>query len=557
MAVSGDIQTFSLVAIGRLMHAEKKTGVLKIVNEGEVIRFFFKNGHIIFVDGELERAFALETLLLSEHLITADSLQEAKNIAGQSTKDITRILIEKKIVAEEDLKRLFHFRLKETACKALTWQEGMFEYQDGLNDFQTVIPLKLDTVRFLAEAEKWREFRALIPNDYAVFRIKAAVDSRSESFSSPGVHRVMLMIDGVRNVYEIMEETGMARMMVYRALQLLIQQDVVELEKGREEMDSEKMFNRKVMLQYFARLVNEVMTNLTMELGRKKSESILDKGTQETSHATFFLQLLKAGEPTDTNVERMNAWMIERQQTIATQDIFNGFQKILLFLLDEEHQLLGFKSFKTTIQRAIALSEKAGSEERPIASSVLALLSSALKDRQELAGTNGSFDGLTTENGSRDERSVIPFPHLNQVGGAAIIAFYSRVLQIVTQDLETAIGSKVNDLLSEIITASQYNEKFLSQYHVTDDVKTNVERIRRHISDKGYRLSKISFIKGFQQALIALLLEEKQLLGIRPAIASIRKIESQILFFKQNEFKWLADHLLQTIQASGNFDTGG
>jgi hypothetical protein len=376
-----------------------------------------------------------------------------------------------------------------------------------------------------------------------------------DSFSVQGVHRVMLMIDGERNIYEIMEETGMARILVYKALQVLIRQGVVELDASSLEKHSGKRFSRKRILQYFAWVVGEVMTDLTVELGRKKSESILNMGAKETSHDAFFLQWLKTEEPTDTEAERMNAWMIEQRQDVSAKDLFAELQQILLFLLKEECRLLGYRSFSTTIQRIINLSEKVSPKERQIASAVISLLTNVLKDQNDFKGTSVSFDGLTTENERKDEQHVIPFPRLSQVGGAAIIAFYSRVIQLVMQDLQAAIGSKATALILKIIKNSPYNEKFLSQYQVNDDIKTNVERIRRHISDKGYRLSKISFIKGFQEALIELLLEEKHLLGSKPAIASIRKIETQIPFLKQNEFKWLADHLLQTIKAYGSFES--
>ncbi|MEJ2097714.1 MAG: hypothetical protein P8Y38_11410 [Deltaproteobacteria bacterium] len=322
------------------------------------------------------------------------------------------------------------------------------------------------------------------------------------------------------------------------------------------EKHSGRRFSRKSILQYFAWVVGEVMADLALELGRRKSESILDKGAKETNHDAFFLQWLKIEEPTDTEAERMNTWMIEQQQDISAKDLFAGFQQILLFLLKEECRLLGSRSFSATIQRIINLSEKVNPKDRPIASTMISLLTKLLKEQNDFKGFSESFDGLTTEGEPKDGQHVIPFPRLSQVGGAAIIAFYSRVIQLVMQDLQAAIGFKATALIAKIITNSPYNEKFLSQYQVNDDVKTNVERIRRHISGKDYRLSKISFIKGFQQALIELLLEEKHLLGSKPAIDSIRKIENQIPFLKQNEFKWLADHLLQTIKAAGNFETG-
>jgi predicted transcriptional regulator len=424
-----------------------------------------------------------------------------------------------------------------------------------LNGFVEDVQLEIDPDRLLSEAEKWKDYRVLIPDDRVVFRIKNT-DFRFTSIPAEGVHRVMLMIDGERNVYEIMNETGLTRAAIYKALKKLFLQGVIEREQRHTDTDTGKFLNKSITMRFFLKLVGEIMADLTMELGEKKSESILDNSTKATNHDEFFLQTIKVGESTETNIQRMNAWMVEQQRHISARDLVNGFKNIITFLLREEYHLLGFKSLKNTIQRVLEISDTIPQEEQQIADSMIGFLKRVLNDEKELVDTEGSFNSLSTDDESKKDHDIIPFPHLSQIGGAMVIAFYSRILQFIMDDLDAAIGSKSDGLILKIMANSPYHEKFLSQFNVRDDVKTNVERIRQSISDRGLRLSKISFINGFQQALLDLLYEEKQLLGTKAAGASVMKVEKLIPILKQQEFKWLAEHLIQTIKSRSDFMDG-
>jgi hypothetical protein len=206
------------------------------------------------------------------------------------------------------------------------------------------------------------------------------------------------------------------------------------------------------------------------------------------------------------------------------------------------------------VQRIVEISDNMPLEEKQMAQSIITFLTALLDNINLQTGKEMSFNGLTTNGFTKGDTNAIPFPKLGQIGGAAVIAFYSRVIQIIMDDLERAIGSKSNELIQKILESSAYHEKFLSQFNVKDDVKTNVERIRQYISEKGYRLGKISFINGFQQVLIELLLGEKDLLGDKPCKESIMKLDSMASTLKQKEFRYLTEHLMQTIKSRGDLN---
>jgi len=344
----------------------------------------------------------------------------------------------------------------------------------------------------------------------------------------------------------------LSRVGVYKALKTLYVQGAIEREKNDIAMEAETRFSKEATMQFFLKLVGEIMADLSMELGKKKSASILDKGIQTSKHYDFFHQTIMVGESTETNIQRMNAWIIEQQKDISSKDLYSEFKDVIAFLLIEEYNLLGFKSFKHTVQRIVEITDAMPQEEKQMAQSIITSLNDLLDDKKFQTGTEGFFNGLTTNGETKGDPNAIPFPKLSQIGGAAVIAFYSRIIQLIMDDLESAIGSKSNELIQKILESSAYHEKFLSQFNVRDDVKTNVERIRQYISEKGYRLGKISFVNGFQQVLIELLCGEKDLLGDKPTHASIMKLDSMASTFKQKEFRYLTEHLMLTIKSHGD-----
>ena len=216
--------------------------------------------------------------------------------------------------------------------------------------------------------------------------------------------------------------------------------------------------------------------------------------------------------------------------------------------MQEEYQVLGFKTTRDTIGRLVESSERLKGGEEEIVSRMLTLYHTLAQDEGYFNGgkTFSDTNRMPAETG--EDRRDDPKPSMAKIGGAAIIALYSRVIQTVMHEMETEIGSKASVLLSNIIEKSDYYDKFLSQYRVGDDVQTNVDRIRDHISREGHRLGKSSFITGFQQTLTELLLAKKQLLGEKSIGATILNIETFLAGVAQEEFRPLITNLMTTIK---------
>ncbi|MDX2446479.1 MAG: DUF4388 domain-containing protein, partial [Desulfobacterales bacterium] len=142
MPIQGDIQTFSLSAIGRMIHDEKKTGILNVSSDDSVTRIYFQQGGIVFISGDLAKELSLGALLKADKLVQETEIQNALEIAAKSNKRLGVILLEQGAVTKEDLVKVLNLQFKEAISKALTWKEGTFVYTDGLDGY--VEDIRLD-----------------------------------------------------------------------------------------------------------------------------------------------------------------------------------------------------------------------------------------------------------------------------------------------------------------------------------------------------------------------------------------------------------------------------
>ena len=546
MPLTGDIQTFALSAIGRLLHQEKKTGILKVRSRERETSIYFRAGDIVFISGALAAELSLGALLKDKQLVTDKDIEDALSIARSENKRLGVVLMENGLVSQEKLVQMLNYQFKEAISAVLTWRKGAFVYEDGLQGFVEDIRLKLDPIRLVAEAEKWKAYRSLIPNDHVVFQIKEGA-LQADSFSTDGALRVMLLIDGKRDVSQIIADTGLPRLGVYRALTALATQGAIEVSGATQMSQIGSSQDPAIVAQYYMNTIHDITTIIALELGEKKAHSILTKSLRRSLDNGPLIDMVIPGGDPDENTRRICEYLKQEDTATDGRALEGAFKKTVYYLLQEEYHVLGFKAARDAIGRLVESADLLEGAVKEIADRMLPFYRMLAEHEGYFKGEKSFSDtsGSPQENEDRHEDLK---PTMDKIGGAAIIALYSRIIQTVVHEMEAEIGSKADVLLSTIIKKSEYYDKFLSQYRVSDDVQTNVNRIREHISKEGYRLGKSSFISGFQQTLTDLLLVKKQLLGDKSVRASIVKIEQFVSTIAQAEFRPLAMNLVTTIK---------
>ena len=91
-------------------------------------------------------------------------------------------------------------------------------------------------------------------------------------------------------------------------------------------------------------------------------------------------------------------------------------------------------------------------------------------------------------------------------------------------------------------------DKFLSQYNIPHNIGANVERNQQHIRSKSHKLRQQGMVRAFQLVLLALMQEEKRLLGGNAARISLIKLKEHLADPAQKNDRPLADNLVAFLQ---------
>src|SRR5258705_10249723 len=99
MALKGTLKDFSLADIFQLIGIQKKTGVLTLKNDKEVVTVTFVDGNVVSADALHRRLEGrIGTLLLKSGRISEAQRQEALRIQKSTLKPMGNILVENKVI---------------------------------------------------------------------------------------------------------------------------------------------------------------------------------------------------------------------------------------------------------------------------------------------------------------------------------------------------------------------------------------------------------------------------------------------------------------------------
>jgi hypothetical protein len=545
MPLHGDVRTFSLPAIVRMIHAETKTGVLKITGDGRRSHIYFKSGKIIYTSGHRAQDLRLGSLLKANNLITEEKLQEMLKIAKVVEKPLGRILLERGYVSKENLVRILSHQVKEAVSELLTWDDAEFEYTEGLNGYVEDIQFEVDPIRLVNEAEHWGKYRRIIPNDDVVFLIRPGALRSKSVYSGAGL-RVLLLIDGKRTVSQIIAETGYSRLAVYRALATLAAADAITRPvEAHPKTDPDPLPTANIVV-FYLRLLRAITADLAAEVGAKRATTSLDASLRHLRAREEVLLALRPDQDA-TEAHRRIQTALQREG-ISGKDLLKGLNQAMLALLGEENRILGPKATIGTVRFLTQSLQDAPKHEQVLAKAMIRFLAqyeSKLSVGAPLTSL-AQVGGTETAGAPKGTLEI----NLEAVGGSAIVNFFNAMIQVVTSDLEKVLGAKARDIFQGILKSSKYYDNFLSQFSAQSNGSANVVRIREYLKTRELKLSKKELVQAFQEVLVTLLREQERLLGTKATQQTTARLR-EVMTRSELNHKPLTDHLSGLLATRG------
>jgi antitoxin component HigA of HigAB toxin-antitoxin module len=545
MPLNGDVKTFPLSAIVQMIHDERKTGMLTVVNPRRRCSIYFKGGIIIFVRGNTDAELRLGALLLANNLINEDRLQDMLAVAKAMEKRLGTVLLERNHVTAEQLASILNLQFKEVVTSTLSWDDAKFTYTDGLDGYVEDVKVELDPVRLVAEARKRGEFKGIIPNDQVVFQINPRVDTTKSVHAARDL-RVLLLLDGRRSVAHIIKETGYSRLAAYRSLAKLHAQNAI-IRKGADKQPARAatLELAPVTILYWS-IFQLIMADLAEELGESKAVASFSSSLTQSDYYENFLKAFSMDQDLAANINRMQALIRQQGRALSQQDVINGFNQAVIGLLGEEYQFLGSKATRNTVQRIRATLENVPANQRPLAQAISKFLEYYQNEDYLKGAKKVATAELPAAKGAAEDK--VHAVKTDGTGGNAVINFYNDMFQLVIHDLQNVVGAKALGLFQGLIQGSRHSGTLLGLFDMQQTAATTPLRLKEKINTGELKISSQDLVQAFQQVLAGLLIEESRLLGPKATDSTMSRMVEKVSASHQ-QFRPLLEQLSATLKS--------
>jgi hypothetical protein len=257
MALEGSIQEFGLADILQLLYLQKKTGVLKIKGRTDEVEILFSEGNISDIHSEKISSFKrLSEIFIRNGIITRNDLEVIK---GLQKKEGILSFIKSNRVSEDDFFHGMEDLVIDTLVYIFSWKEGTYEFViKKIDKPEAYIPL--DTQQLLMESMRIVDELLLIEGKLDLEVIYARSESSHRVTLGISESRVFTLIDGKKDVSQLIDESGMEFMETAKSLIALAEKEyikpvvvkpfVIEKIKGADEKS--KLISISVLMATFS-----------------------------------------------------------------------------------------------------------------------------------------------------------------------------------------------------------------------------------------------------------------------------------------------------------------
>jgi tetratricopeptide (TPR) repeat protein len=226
MAIKGSLKEASLTDVIQLLFMGRRTGCLAVADRQRHGSIYFDEGWIIYA-AIVNRRDRLGDMLLASGVITRAQLEQA--LALQETAPGRRIgdlLVNLGILAPEGLRRFLRLQIEEAVYSLFGWTTGTFSFDAGVapdvdQPLDRISPesLLLEGAR---RVDEWSLIEKKIPSFDVIYAVLAGQVEGHRSEFTEAQRRILPLLDGERDVRQIIDASGLSEFEAGQALYGLV-----------------------------------------------------------------------------------------------------------------------------------------------------------------------------------------------------------------------------------------------------------------------------------------------------------------------------------------------
>jgi tetratricopeptide (TPR) repeat protein len=222
MAIKGSLKEASLPDVIQLLFLGRRTGCLALADRHNFGTIYLDEGAIVYAS-IVNRRDRLGDILMRNGHITPEQLQQAiDSQRGDREHKLGEILVGKGILTRAELEEYMRLQIEEAVYFLFTWTSGTFNFEAGVRPEREDFLVRISPEYLLLEGarrvDEWSLVEKKIPSFDLIFSVDQQHIGQSAPELSPEQKRLLPLVDGTRDVRQLVDESGMAEFDVGKAL---------------------------------------------------------------------------------------------------------------------------------------------------------------------------------------------------------------------------------------------------------------------------------------------------------------------------------------------------
>jgi len=230
MNLQGDFDGLFLANILQLLCDDKKNGFLQVTSGDKESKVFFKDGAIIYATSS-KKEYRLGAILRRNGLITEEQLGRCLDIARERKEAMGKVLVDTECITLDNLKKYSTQQVEDILYDMLLWKHGRFEYKDAQFSLERMVISQLSPMKLILEAsrriDEMSVLTDLISSENLVFKMSGKTQEEEIKLNA-NEWRILSLVDGIRTVRELVDQSGYDEFAVYKILYSVISYGLVE-----------------------------------------------------------------------------------------------------------------------------------------------------------------------------------------------------------------------------------------------------------------------------------------------------------------------------------------
>src|SRR2546423_238710 len=250
MAIKGSLKEASLPDVLQLLALGQKTGCLSIADRSNFGYIYFDKGRICYAS-IVNRRDRLGDILVKHEKISQEQLDAGiHRQAKERDKKLGEILVGQSVLSQQELERYIRMQIEESVYYLFTWTQGTFNFEADVRPEQQDFLVSINPESLLLEGarrvDEWSLIEKKIPTFDLIFLVDRDRLAISDAKLTEMQDRLLPLLDGSRDVNQVIEDSGLGEFEVGKALYGLVTAGFLHRAGRTASAEDQKMTDARV-----------------------------------------------------------------------------------------------------------------------------------------------------------------------------------------------------------------------------------------------------------------------------------------------------------------------